>query len=145
MKTNQGWATAYKAKAVWTEARKKPLWGKNVQETWVGTKAQAPSDEKPILRRLYKKRKKNSRSYQTECMVPKKERTKQRKFIKRARERSWFWSLDTTTCYRWSYIPLRRYPWCPGLEPRPLLYLVPTKYIFQPCSQAHSSEIIIFF
>ena len=28
--------------------------GKNVQEIWVGTKAQAPSDLKPILRRLYK-------------------------------------------------------------------------------------------
>ena len=47
-------------------------------------------------------------------------------------------------CYTWSYIPLHRYPWCPGLEPRPLLYLVPTKYIFQPCSLAHSSEIILF-
>ena len=36
--------------------QKKPLWGNdNVQEIWVGTKAQAPSDEKPILRRLYKK------------------------------------------------------------------------------------------
>ena len=23
--------------------QKKPLWGKNVQEVWVGTKAQAPS------------------------------------------------------------------------------------------------------
>ena len=33
---------------------KKTLWGKNVQEIWVGTKAQAPSDLKPILRRLYK-------------------------------------------------------------------------------------------
>ena len=33
---------------------KKPLWGKNVQEIWVGTMAQAPSDLKPILRRLYK-------------------------------------------------------------------------------------------
>ena len=33
---------------------KKPLWGKNVQEIWVGTKAQAPSDLKPILRRLCK-------------------------------------------------------------------------------------------
>ena len=33
---------------------KKPLWGKNVQEIWVGTKAQALSDLKPILRRLYK-------------------------------------------------------------------------------------------
>ena len=32
----------------------KPLWGKNVQEIWVGTKAQAPSDLKPTLRRLYK-------------------------------------------------------------------------------------------
>ena len=31
-----------------------PLWGKNVQEIWVGTKAQAQSDLKPILRRLYK-------------------------------------------------------------------------------------------
>ena len=29
--------------------------GKNVQEIWVGTKAQALSDLKPILRRLYKK------------------------------------------------------------------------------------------
>ena len=45
-------------------------------------------------------------------------------------------------CYTWSYIVLHRYPWCPGLEPRPLLYLVPTKYIFQPYSLAHSSEII---
>ena len=27
---------------------------KYVQEIWVGTKAQAPNDEKPILRRLYK-------------------------------------------------------------------------------------------
>ena len=27
-----------------------------MQEIWVGTKAQAPSDEKPILRRLYKKK-----------------------------------------------------------------------------------------
>ena len=26
-----------------------------MQEIWVGTKAQAPNDEKPILRRLYKK------------------------------------------------------------------------------------------
>ena len=26
-----------------------------MQEIWVGTKAQAPSDEKPILRRPYKK------------------------------------------------------------------------------------------
>ena len=33
---------------------KKPPWGKNVQEIWVGTMAQAPSDLKPILRRLYK-------------------------------------------------------------------------------------------
>ena len=33
----------------------KPLWGKNMREIWVGTKAQAPSDEKPFLRRLYKK------------------------------------------------------------------------------------------
>ena len=33
---------------------KKPLWGKIVQEIWVGTKAQAPRDLKPILRRLYK-------------------------------------------------------------------------------------------
>ena len=74
-------------------------------------------------------------------MLPKKERTKQRK-NKRARERGWFWSLDTTTCYTWSYIPLHRYPRCSGLEPRPLLYLLPTKYIFQPCSLAHSSEII---
>ena len=29
--------------------------GKNLQEIWLGTKAQAPNDEKPILRRLYKK------------------------------------------------------------------------------------------
>ena len=34
---------------------KKTLWGKNVQEIWVGTKAQAGSDEMPILLRLYKK------------------------------------------------------------------------------------------
>ena len=40
-------------------------------------------------------------------------------------------------CYTWCYIPLHRYPWCPGLEPRSLLYLVPTKYIFQPCALAH--------
>ena len=33
---------------------KKPLWGKNVQEIWVRTKAQAPSALKPILWRLYK-------------------------------------------------------------------------------------------
>ena len=33
---------------------KKTLWGKNVQEIWVGTKAQAGSDERPILLRLYK-------------------------------------------------------------------------------------------
>ena len=48
------------------------------------------------------------------------------------------------TCHTWSYIPLHRYPWCPGLEAKckPLLYLVSTKYIFQPCSLAHSSEII---
>ena len=26
-----------------------------MQEIWVGTQAQAPNDEKPILRRLYKK------------------------------------------------------------------------------------------
>ena len=32
----------------------KPLRGKNVQEIWVGAMAQAPSDLKPILRRLYK-------------------------------------------------------------------------------------------
>ena len=29
------------------------------------------------------------------------------------------------------------------MMPRPLLYLVPTKYIFQPCSLAHSSEITL--
>ena len=53
------WATANKANAVWTEARKNlpqknPCGEKNVQEIWVGTKAQAPNDLKPILRRLYK-------------------------------------------------------------------------------------------
>ena len=36
---------------------KKPLWEKNVQEIWLGTKAQAPSDLTPILRRLYTKMK----------------------------------------------------------------------------------------
>ena len=35
-------------------AKKNPG-GKNVKEIWVGTKAQAPNDEKPILRRLSKK------------------------------------------------------------------------------------------
>ena len=45
-------------------------------------------------------------------------------------------------CYTWSYIPLHHYPWCPGLEPGPLLYLVLTKYLFQPCSLAHASEVI---
>ena len=43
---------------VWTEARKnlpqKTPVGKNVQEIWVGTKAQAPRDLEPILQRLYK-------------------------------------------------------------------------------------------
>ena len=48
----------------------------------------------------------------------------------------------TTMCYAWSYIPLHCYPWCPSLEPRPLLYLKLRKYLFQPCSLAHSSEII---
>ena len=33
--------------------RKETLWGKSAQEIWVRTKAQAPSDEKPILERLY--------------------------------------------------------------------------------------------
>ena len=32
----------------------KTLVGKNVPEIWVGTKAQAPRDLEPILRRLYK-------------------------------------------------------------------------------------------
>ena len=68
-------------------AKKNPCGEKNMREICVGTKAQPPNDEKPILRRLYKKE--NSRSYQTECMVPRKERTKQRK-IKRARELGWF-------------------------------------------------------
>ena len=35
-------------------ATKKPCGEKNVQEIWLGTRAQAPSDLKPILRRLYK-------------------------------------------------------------------------------------------
>ena len=36
-------------------AKKNTCGKKNLQEIWVGTKAQAPNDEKPILRRLYKK------------------------------------------------------------------------------------------
>ena len=72
---------------------KKPLWGKNVQEIWVGTKAQAPNDEKPILRRLYKKEIRTADPTRLNAWYLGKERTKQRK-IKRARERGWFWSLD---------------------------------------------------
>lgn len=61
--------------------------GDKILGIWVGTKAQAPSNEKPLIQRLYKKE--ISRSYQSGCMVPRKERTKQSK-IKRTKERSWF-------------------------------------------------------
>ena len=35
-------------------ATKNPCGEKNLQEIWVGAMAQAPSDLKPILRRIYK-------------------------------------------------------------------------------------------
>ena len=58
---------------------KKPLWGKNVQEIWVGTMAQAQSDLKPILRRLYKIEIRTADPTGLGAWYLKKKKTKQRK------------------------------------------------------------------
>ena len=50
-----------------------------MQEVWVGTKAQAPSDLKPILRRLYKNDIRTSDPTRLDAWYLKKKRTKQRK------------------------------------------------------------------
>ena len=60
--------------------------------------------------------------------------------IKRARERGWYWSLPDNhvlclVLYTPTLLPMMSQPW-------PLLYLKPIKYLFQPCSLAHSSVII---
>ena len=59
-------------------AKKNPCGKKYVQEIWVVTKAQAPNDEKPILRRLYKKEIRTADPTRLNAMVPRKERTKQK-------------------------------------------------------------------
>ena len=71
---------------------KKPLWGKNVQEIWVGTKAQAPSDLKPILRRLYKKEIRTADPTGLDAWhLKKKELNKEKlKQNERRKERGWF-------------------------------------------------------
>ena len=124
---------------------KKPLWGKNVQEIWVGAMAQAPSDLKPILRRLYKNEIRTADPTGLGAWYLKKKylnKEKTKKLIKTKRkERGWFWSLDDNhVLYPFLYT-LHFYPWCPGLELRPLLYLVPPRLLFRPYSLAHSSEI----
>ena len=69
--------------------QKKPLWGNdNVQEIWVGTKAQAPSDEKPILRRLYKKEIRTADLTRLDAWHLEKTELNKEK-IKQTKERSW--------------------------------------------------------
>ena len=61
--------------------------------------------------------------------------------LKRASEGGWFRGLDGNheiypTLYTPKSLPMMHWP-----STQALLYLVPTKYLFQPSSQAHSSEI----
>ena len=95
---------------------KKPLWGKNVQEIWVGAMAQAPSDLKPILRRLYKN---EIRSYRTGCMVLEKEITKQRKNKKINQDETKRTRLVLKPRWQPRVIPVLIYPTFLPMMPRP--------------------------
>ena len=83
----------------------------------------------------------SSKRWEAHPMKALQKRTEQRK-IKRARECHWFWSLEDNHVLYLSYTPTSLPIWCSVLEPRPLLYLMLTKYLFQPCSLAHASEVI---
>ena len=75
---------------------KKLLWGKNVQKIWVGTMVQAPSDLKPILRRLYKTEIRTTdptglgARYLKKKELNKAEKTKKKLIKKKRKERGWF-------------------------------------------------------
>ena len=47
----------------------------------------------------------------------------------------WHWSGISSFIYPWC-----GYPWCPWPSTQALLYLLPSKYLFLPSLQAHSSE-----
>ena len=97
------------------------LWGKNVQEIWVGTVAQAPSDLKPILWRLYKNEIRTADPIGLGAWyLKKKELTKEKKELLKTKrkERRWFWSLDDNhVLYPFLYTPtfLPMMPW-PGTQ-----------------------------
>ena len=74
---------------------KKTLWGKNVQEIWIGTMPQASSDLKPILRRLYKNEIRTADPTRLGAWYLKKkelnkEKTKQKLTKTKRKERGWF-------------------------------------------------------
>ena len=74
---------------------KKAPWGKNVQEIWVGTMAQAPSDLKPILRRLDKNEIRTADptglgAWYLEKKELNKEKTKNKLIKTKRKERGWF-------------------------------------------------------
>ena len=65
--------------------------------------------------------------------------------LKRASEGGWFRGMDVNhviypTLYTPESLPMMHWP-----STQALLYLVPIKYLFQPSSQAHSSEITFSF
>ena len=79
-----------------------------MQEIWVGTKAQAPSDLKPILRRLYKNEIRAADPTVLDAWyLKKKELNKEKKLNKTKRkERCWFWGLDDNhVLYPFLYTP----------------------------------------
>ena len=80
-----------------------------MQEIWVGTKAQAPNDEKPILRRLCKKEIRATDPTRLNAWNLGKNELNKEKLNKRENAVGPE-ALMTTMCYTWSYIPLHRYP-----------------------------------
>ena len=80
-----------------------------MQEIWVGTKAQAPNDEKPILRRLYKKEIRTADPTRLNAWNLGKKELNREKLNERGNAVG-SETLMTTMCYTWSYIPLHGYP-----------------------------------
>ena len=82
-----------------------------MQKIWVGTKAQAPNDEKPILRRLYKK----------EIGTADPTRLNAWYLGKKERERGWFWSLDDNHVLYMVLYTLTSLPMMPRPGTQPLV------------------------
>ena len=126
---------------------KKPLWGKNVQEIWVGSKAQAPSDLKPILRRLYKNEIRTANPTGLDAWYLKKKELNKEKIKQNGTKRT---RLVLRPRWQPRVIPLLIYPYisthdAPAWNPDPCcISCRQNSYFSLAYSLAHSSEISYF-